>query len=167
MNADTSAAPTAAPTAGDSLGRAIWLGARPLVWTLMVIGGAIGVVALIPNLVYPLGFLTWRWITLAIWAAGWVIGAVVYIAATRRALQVARAWQSAGNLRQATATHWTLLIAALLLLTPVILALALPQHPAPCRCPSLAPFCPSCLSCRIRYARALGGVFRLLYTGRE
>ena len=131
MNADIPASPTAELTAGRSLGRAIWLGARPLVWTLIIVGGAIGVVALISNLVYPLGFLTWRWITLAIWAAGFVVGAVVYIAATRRALQVASVWQRAGRLRQATAIHWTLLVAALLLLTPLIVALALPQHPAP------------------------------------
>jgi hypothetical protein len=81
-------------------------------------------------LAIPLGFLTWQWIVAGVWAGGLLISAVVYCVATVRALRQASVWQSAGLTRQVMGAYWALAIAALVVLLPFILALALPQHPA-------------------------------------
>lgn len=119
---------------GQAIGRGVWAGVFPLLLALIVLGLAAGGAALARALVGPTGasgFLAWQGITIIVWGGGLLMAAIVYAVGVTRALRHATGWQSAGRLRQATAVYWTLLVTALLLLTPVVLALALPQHPAP------------------------------------
>ena len=118
----------------DGTGRGVWAGGMPLALALIVVGLAAGGAALVRALIGPTGadgFLAWQGATIAIWGAGLLLAAIVYGVAVARALRRAARWQRAGLARRARAVHWSLLVVALLLLAPVILALALPQHPAP------------------------------------
>lgn len=119
---------------GQAIGRGVWTGVFPLLLALIVLGLAAGGAALARALVGPTGasgFLAWQSIAIMVWGGGLLLAALVYAVGVTSALRHAIGWQSAGRPRQAMAVHWTLLVTALLLLTPVVLALALPQHPAP------------------------------------
>lgn len=111
-------------------GSAIWAGALPIVLALTVFFLDEGITMVARVALLPAGFLIWKGATESIIAAGLIIAAMVYIVFVIRALRLASAWQQSGATQQATATYWTLLIAALILLAPVIVALALPQHAA-------------------------------------
>lgn len=118
----------------DGIVRGVWAGGMPLALALIVVGLAAGGAALARALIGPAGadgFLAWQGATIAIWGAGLVLAAIVYGVSVARALRWAARWRGAGLARQAEAVYWSLLVIALLLLTPVIVALALPQHPAP------------------------------------
>lgn len=112
------------------VGRALWAGLAPGVLAVLVLAIAIALAALARILGFPLGFLTWRWLTLGIWGAGILIAAIVYSVAARRALRRRAEWRDAELTEPTTAVTVGLVISALLLLLPVILAVALPQHPA-------------------------------------
>jgi hypothetical protein len=111
-------------------GSGIWAGALPLLLALVVFFLAEGITIVARIALLSAGFLFWRGITDGTIAVGLVVAAIVYVVFAVRALRQATAWQRGGAPQQAAATYWTLLIAALVLLIPVIVALALPQHPA-------------------------------------
>lgn len=118
----------------DGIGRGVWVGGIPLALALIMAGLAAGGAALIRALIGPAGadgFLAWQGATTAIWCGGLLLAAIVYGVAAALALRRAATWRRAGLTRRAAAVHWSLLVVALLLLAPVILALALPQYPAP------------------------------------
>ncbi len=121
--------------ANGALGRGVWAGAAPLILLIVVVALTLVGDALARTLAFPVGFLTWRWIVAGVLVGGLIVAAVVYIVATSRALRRASLWQRAGLAGQAAAVYWTLLVAALVVLLPVIIALAAPQHPAPPRAP--------------------------------
>lgn len=62
---------------------------------------------------------------------GLVLAIVVFAIACWRVLRQVALWQRAGVAVQATATLWTLGVTALVIVLPILLALLLPQHPAP------------------------------------
>lgn len=118
-----------------TIGRAIWVGATPLILLVVVIALATLGDLVARTLAFPLGFLTWNSIVEGIWVGGLLLAVVVGVIATVRALRLASLWRRAGMAQQAMSAYWSLLIVALLVLAPVILAIALPQHPAPPRAP--------------------------------
>ncbi len=115
----------------ETIGLGVWTGITPLIWLVGIVGLAIAGDGLARALATPTGFFIWRRIVESTFAVGLVIAAIVYGVATFRALRLAAAWRRAGLARQAAGAYWTLFAAALMVLAPVILALALPQHPAP------------------------------------
>ncbi|HEY7975074.1 MAG TPA: hypothetical protein VID72_07010 [Ktedonobacterales bacterium] len=116
----------------DRVSRGVWAGAVPVLLLIVIVALGVFGAAMARALASPsYGFLTWQWFALGAWGGGLVIGALVYLIATRRALRRASEWQQAGLARQALGVYWTLLASALLVLAPTIIALALPQHPAP------------------------------------
>lgn len=114
---------------GD-LWRGILAGLVPLVLLIVVVTLTVVCATVARVVATPMGFLTWQWIVAGVWAGGLVIAAVVYSVATVRALRRAAAWQDFGLTRQTTGVYWTLGVAALITLLPVLIAIALPQHPA-------------------------------------
>ena len=62
---------------------------------------------------------------------GLVLAIVVFAIACWRVLHQVGLWQKAGVAIQATATLWTLGFTALVIISPILLAILLPQHPAP------------------------------------
>lgn len=109
----------------------MWSGLLPLILLVMVVALFVALTALARFLAMPLGFLTWQPIAIGVWVAGFVCAVIVYALVTRRTLRQVGVWRDMGLNQQAVTALWTLLIAAVIVLVPVILALALPQHPAP------------------------------------
>ncbi|HXZ05245.1 MAG TPA: hypothetical protein VEH81_10450 [Ktedonobacteraceae bacterium] len=62
---------------------------------------------------------------------GFVLAIVAFAIACWRVLRQVALWQKAGVAAQATATLWTLGMTALVIISPILLAILLPQHPAP------------------------------------
>ncbi|HEX8731378.1 MAG TPA: hypothetical protein VF725_04880 [Ktedonobacterales bacterium] len=125
------AASDSTPGAGDDVWSGARAGATPLLLTLLVGAVMAGLTTLARIVATPLGFLAWQPIAIVIWVVGLLLTATVYAIAMTRAWRQARGWQAAGMARRAAGAWWTLGVVALLTVLPVILALALPQHPAP------------------------------------
>ena len=111
-------------------GRAIWIGLAPSVLVALTLAMSAAVTALARVIAFPLGFLVWQWIMVAIWSVGLLVAAIVYIVSARRALRTIAEWQRGGLGGLSTRAYIALVISALLMLLPVILAMTLPQHPA-------------------------------------
>jgi hypothetical protein len=62
---------------------------------------------------------------------GLILAIAVFAVAIRRVLRRVAIWQQGGVITQASATLWALGLTGLVVLGPVLLALLLPQHPAP------------------------------------
>lgn len=62
---------------------------------------------------------------------GLVLAIVVFAIACWRVLHQVGLWQKAGAVKQAVATLWTLGCTALVIISPIVLATLLPQHPFP------------------------------------
>lgn len=126
---------TSQPVADARPGGGFWPGIRagltPLILLIVAVALTVALTALARVLASSLGFLTWQWIVVGVWIAGLVISAGVYAYSAYRALRRATAWQRAGLSAPASATYWALAVTALIVLLPTLIALALPQHPAP------------------------------------
>jgi hypothetical protein len=92
---------------------------------------AYGLTALVRVVTTELGFL--RQLNIVIGAATicLLLTVVGYILTARRVFKQARAWRDAGKVTEATAALWGLGASALLILVPALLAILLPQNPAP------------------------------------
>ena len=128
---DSASDPGDSGQSGGDVWRGILTGLLPLLLLIVVVSLAAAGAALARTLATPSGFLTWEWYELGVWGGGALLAIVLYIVATARALRLSASWRRAGLVRRATSAYWTLGVAAVVVLTPVILALALPQHPAP------------------------------------
>ncbi len=70
-------------------------------------------------------------VTVLVLGAGLLLAVVMFGAGCARALRQVGSWQRAGDASPAAVALWSLGATALLVLLPVLLALLLPQHPAP------------------------------------
>jgi hypothetical protein len=77
------------------------------------------------------GFYAQQQAALVTLVVGLVLAVVGFAIACWRVLHQVGLWQKAGKAVQAAATLWTLGCTALVVLSPILLALLLPQHPAP------------------------------------
>ena len=87
--------------------------------------------ALARQLVASSGFFAQQQVSLIVLIAYLVVALVVYIVAMVRTLKRVTAWQRVGAVGQARAALLALGVTALVVLLPVILAIVLPQNPAP------------------------------------
>ncbi|HEX9037469.1 MAG TPA: hypothetical protein VF808_10815 [Ktedonobacterales bacterium] len=116
---------------GGMVRRGMWAGATPLLLAVAILVIAIGSDALARALAFSAGFFVWRRIVEVMFLIGLFVAAIVYGFAAARALRLAARWRDAGLTRQAASVYWTLLLAAALVVAPVVFALLAPQHPAP------------------------------------
>ena len=77
------------------------------------------------------GFYVQQQAALITMIGGLVLATVVFAVASWRVLRRVKSWQRDGTTAQANAALWALTATALIIVLPVLLALVLPQHPAP------------------------------------
>lgn len=116
--------------ARGSLTVGVLTGLMPLL-SLVVFGLALLLTAGVRIWVQSQGFFVQQRDAVLVLAPGLIIATIVYAVLSARALRRARGWLLEGSERVAAAAYWSLGATALIVLLPVLLALALPQHPAP------------------------------------
>ncbi|TMD63960.1 MAG: hypothetical protein E6I91_11810 [Chloroflexi bacterium] len=111
--------------------RGFLTGIVPLVLLVVIVAIALAVTALVHQLFAPSGFFAQQQASVITLVVGLAIALVVYVGAFVRALRRGAAWQRQGAIKPSRAALWSLGITALIVVLPVLLAIVLPQHPAP------------------------------------
>jgi hypothetical protein len=119
-----------APWPGSTL-RGIIAGFIPLVLLLIVAAVTVLLTALARQLFASSGFFAQQQVSLIVLVVGLCLALMVYIVALVRTLRKITSWRRSSLITQARAALIALGITALVVLLPVILALVLPQNPAP------------------------------------
>jgi hypothetical protein len=107
------------------------IGCIPLGVLVVLVVAAVGLTAVARALTGGQGFATEQLATVLTLVPGLALGFVLYTIALVRVWRRMTAWRLAGAVRRATGALWALVITALLVLLPAVLALVVPQHPAP------------------------------------
>jgi hypothetical protein len=130
--------PTSQVTAGGSTlpgrgnaARGFASGLLPLVPVTVIVVVALALAALARQLTAGQGFYTQQWAAVIIIVLGLLGSAASYIVSCVRAMSQVRRWQETGQTSQASGALWGLVVVTLLVLLPVLLAILIPQHPAP------------------------------------
>ena len=111
--------------------RGIFVGLIPLGLLLLVVAMSVLLTALARQLVASSGFFAQQQASVIVLIAGLVVALVVYIIAIVRTIRSISSWQRSGKDGQARAALLALGCTALAVLLPVVLAIVLPQNPAP------------------------------------
>ncbi|HEV2583860.1 MAG TPA: hypothetical protein VGT44_23600 [Ktedonobacteraceae bacterium] len=111
------------------LARGVLLGLIPLALLLALVVAALLLTALARQLTAASGFFTQQQVSLIVLIGGLALAAVVYSVALVLTLRHVASWQPGGA--QARTALLALGITALIVVLPVLLALLLPQAPAP------------------------------------
>jgi hypothetical protein len=111
--------------------RSLVFGLEPLVPLLLIVVLTIGLAWLSRRITAGAGFYTQQWAAGIIVVLGILAGAVALAIFSVRALRQVRTWQEAGLSAQASAALWGLVVVALVVLLPLLLAIVIPDHPAP------------------------------------
>lgn len=124
-----------APTPSSKLTRGAWRGALiglvPLGLLIVSVAVTLLLTALARQLLAAAGFFAQQQVAVITLIVGLVLASVVYAVAIWRTLRRVRIWQQNGEIAQVSAALWTLGATALVVVVPVLVALLLPQHPAP------------------------------------
>lgn len=115
----------------DSALRGILVGLIPLGLLLLVVAITVLLTALARQLVASSGFFAQQQASVIVLIAGLVVALVVFIIAIVRTMKNISYWQRSGEDGQARAALLALGCTALVVLLPVVLAIVLPQNPAP------------------------------------
>lgn len=125
-------APGRQPAPSDGLWRGVFAGLTPLALLAIVVAVTVALTKLVLQLTISQAFLNVEQPAVVfVFGFGVVIAAVVYTIACVRALRRTGAWQREGSRTKANAALWALTLTAIVVLAPVLVAIALPQHPAP------------------------------------
>jgi hypothetical protein len=112
-----------------------WRGALtglvPLGLLVGIVGLALALTALVRVVTSGQDVATEKAAPLITFAVGGVVAVVTSSLALVRTWRRMRAWQQAGNAAQAAGAFWALALTPLIVSLPVLLALVIPQHPAP------------------------------------
>jgi hypothetical protein len=127
----TAPAPKQSVEVKDSTMHGILIGLIPLGLLAGVVLIAVVITALARELTAGGGFYVQQQAALITLIVGLVLAIVVFAIACWRVLRQVALWQKAGGAMQAAATLWTLGFTALVIISPILLAILLPQHPAP------------------------------------
>ena len=114
-----------------SILRGALVGLIPLGLLIVVVAVTFLLTALARQLVASSRFFAQQQAAVIVLIAGLVVALVVYVVAIVRTLRRVKAWQQGGVSGQARAALLALGVTALVVLLPVVLAIVLPQHPAP------------------------------------
>lgn len=127
--------PTTTPgmshTRAAELWRGVLIGFLPLGLLVVIAAAALALTAGVRALVGGQAFSTEQLAVVLTLGIGLALGFVVYVIAIVRVWRRMTTWRLPGYARQATGALWALAITALIVLLPVVLALVIPQHPAP------------------------------------
>jgi hypothetical protein len=111
--------------------RGFSIGLMPLAILIVIVATTILLTALARQLVASSGFFAQQQAAVIVMIAGLVVALVIFVVAIRSLLRLVKAWQQEDALGQARAALLALGVTALVVLLPVILAIVLPQNPAP------------------------------------
>lgn len=115
----------------DSALQGILAGLIPLGFLLLIVAITVLLTTLARQFFASSGFFAQQQASVIVLIAGLVVALVVYIIAIVRTLRNVTTWQRAGAAAQARAALLALGCTALVVLLPVVLAIVLPQNPAP------------------------------------
>jgi len=115
----------------DSALRGFLVGFIPLGLLLLIGAVTVLLTALVRQLVASSGFFAQQQASVIVLIAGLVVALVVYVIAIVRTMRNITSWQLNGADGQARAALLALGCTALIVLLPVVLAIVLPQNPAP------------------------------------
>ncbi len=118
-------------SSGNNTWRGLLIGFIPLALLVVIIIIALAVTALIRQLFAPSGFFVVQQAALITLIAGLIIALVIFVGAIVLTLRRVTNWQRQGAAKSSRAALWSLAISAVIVLLPVLLALLLPQNPAP------------------------------------
>jgi hypothetical protein len=111
--------------------RSLVFGLEPLVPLPLIVAITIVLAWLARQITAGAGFYTQQWAAGVIVVLGILAAAVSLAIFSVRAFRQVKTWQQAGQQAQASAALWGLVVVALVVLLPVLLAIVIPQHPAP------------------------------------
>ena len=111
--------------------RGVLVGLIPLGLLLLVVAITVLLTALARQLVASSGFFAQQQASLIMLIVGLVVALMFYIIAIVRIMRNITSWQRSGADGQARAALLALGFTALIVLLPAVLAIALPQNPAP------------------------------------
>ena len=113
----------------------VWRGALVGLIPLGLLTGIVAITLLFTVLARQLvagsGFFVQQQTALIALIVGLVLAIVVFTVASWRVLRHVKIWQRDGTTKQANAALWALTATAMIIVLPVLLAIILPQHPAP------------------------------------
>ena len=109
----------------------VLVGLIPLGLLAGIVAMTLLVTALARQLVAVSGFFMQQQTALIALIVGLVLAIGVYALASWRVLRRVKIWQRDGTTTRANAALWALAATTLIIVLPVLLALILPQHPAP------------------------------------
>ena len=115
----------------DSALRGFLVGFIPLGLLLLIGAVTVLLTALVRQLVASSGFFAQQQASVIVLIVGLVVALVVYVIAIVRTMRNITSWQRNGADGQARAALLALGCTALVVLVPVVLAIVLPQNPAP------------------------------------
>ncbi len=127
----TAPAPQPSVEAKGSALHGVLIGLIPLGLLAGVVLLSVIATALARGLTASGGFYAQQEAALITLIVGLVLAIVVFAIACWRVLHQVGLWQTAGAAVQAAATLWTLGLTALVIISPILLATLLPQHPFP------------------------------------
>jgi len=116
---------------GSDALRGALVGLIPLGLLVVLIVIALAVAAFARQLSAAAGFFAQQQAALSVLVAGLALALIVYAVAIVRIMRRVALWQQMGGAVRARAALWALGITALIVILPLLLALVLPQHPAP------------------------------------
>ena len=116
---------------GNSIWRGILIGLIPLGLLVVIIVITLFLTALMRQLFAGAGFFAQQRAELLVVIPGLILALGVYGVAAWLTLRHVALWQQAGEKARANGALWMLGITALIVVLPVVLAVVLPQHPAP------------------------------------
>ena len=119
------------PQRGSDALRGALLGLVPLVLLVLIIAIALALAALARQLFAASGFFAQQQAAVIILIAGFVLTLVAYVIAIVLTMRRIASWQQNGMAVRARAALWPLGITALIVILPFLVAILLPQHPAP------------------------------------
>lgn len=119
------------PVRTPALWRGVLVGLLPLGVLVVIVAAAVALTAGARALTSGQGFATEQLVTTLTLGLGLALAFIGYTLAIVRVWRQMTALRLAGDLRRATGALWALAITALIVLLPVLLALVIPQHPAP------------------------------------
>ncbi len=130
---DESSVPAQTPSSEFTSGawRGIVAGLVPLGLLIVIVAITLLLTALARQVFAASGFFVQQQAAVIVLIAGLVLAIAVFAVATWRVLRRVAAWQQDGTAMQANAALWTLGTSALIVVVPILLALLLPQYPAP------------------------------------
>ena len=111
--------------------RGFLLGLTPLAPLAIIVLLTTVLTALARQLTEGAGFYTQQLVAIILVALGLILAIAAVIVFSVRSFRTVRRWQQAGMLQEANAALFGLVVVALVLVLPVVLAVLTPQHPAP------------------------------------